>query len=40
MIIYINRIENVIKFKIKTGSHLELLTSVTMELLGSTGKKG
>ena len=34
---YINKIENRIKFKIKTGYHLELLTpEETMKLLGST----
>ena len=34
--IYINKIENRIKFKIKTGCYLELLTPETMELLKST----
>ena len=34
--IYINKIENRITFKIKTGYYLELLTPETMELLGST----
>ena len=34
---YINKIENRIKLKIKTGYHLELLTpEETMKLLGST----
>ena len=36
--IYINRTENRIVFKIKTGYKLELLTSETMKLLGSTKK--
>ena len=34
--IYINKIENRITFKIKTGYYLELLTSETMKLLGRT----
>ena len=34
--IYINRIENRITFKIKTGYYLKLLTPETMKLLGST----
>ena len=34
--IYVNKIENRITFKIKTGYYLELLTPKTMELLGST----
>ena len=34
--IYINKIKNRIMFKIKTGYYLELLTSETMKLLGST----
>ena len=34
--IYINRIENKITFKIKTGYYLKLLTPETMKLLGST----
>ena len=34
--IYINKIENRIMFKIKTGYYLELLTPETMKLLGST----
>ena len=36
---YINRMENRITFKIKNGYHLELLTSETMKLLGSTESK-
>ena len=36
--IYMNRIENRIVFKIKTGYKLELLSPETMELLGSTKK--
>ena len=36
MRIYTNKIENRITFKIKTGYYLELLTSETMKLLGST----
>ena len=34
--IYINKIENRITFKIKTGYYLEILTSETMKLLGRT----
>ena len=37
--IYINKIENRITFKIKTGYHLELLTPETMKLFGSTKRK-
>ena len=37
--IYVNKIENRITFKIKTGYHLELLTPETMKLLGSTKNK-
>ena len=37
--LYINKIENGIKFKIKTGYYLELLTPETMKLLGSTKRK-
>ena len=37
--IYINKIENRIKFKIKTGHYLELLTPETMKLHGSTKSK-
>ena len=36
--IYPNKIKNRIAFKIKTGYKLELLTSETMKLLGSTKK--
>ena len=37
--IYVNKIENKITFKIKTGYYLELLTPETMKLLGSTKSK-
>ena len=37
--IYLNKIENRITFKIKTGYHFELLTPETMKLLGSTEDK-
>ena len=37
--IYVNKIENRITFKIKTGCRLELLTPETMKLLGSTQNK-
>ena len=37
--IYVNKIENRITFKIKTGYYLELLTPKTMKLLGSTKSK-
>ena len=37
--IYLNKIENIITFKIKTGYYLELLTPETMKLLGSTENK-
>ena len=37
--IYVNKIENRITFKIKTGYSLELLTPETMKLLGSTKNK-
>ena len=37
--IYINRTENRITFKIKSGYYLELLTQETMKLLGSTVSK-
>ena len=37
--IYVNRIENRITFKIKSGYYLELLTPETMKLLGSTESK-
>ena len=35
MIIYVNKIENRITFKIEAKYYLELLTLVTMKLLGS-----
>ena len=37
--LYINKIENRITFKIKSGYYLELLTPETMKLLGSTESK-
>ena len=37
--IYVNKIENRITVKIKTGYYLELLTIETMKLLGSTKSK-
>ena len=37
--IYVNRIENRITFKIKSGYYLELLTTKTMKLLGSSESK-
>ena len=37
--IYVNRIENRITFKIKSGCYLELLTPETMKLLGSAESK-
>ena len=37
--IYVNKIENRVTFKIKDGYSLELLTSGTMKLLGSTKNK-
>ena len=37
--IYINKIENTITFKIKTGYYLELLTPYAMKLPGSTKSK-
>ena len=37
--IYVNRIENSITFKIKSGYNLELLTPETMKLLGSAESK-
>ena len=37
--IYVNKKENRITFKIKTGYYLELLTPETMKLLGSTENK-
>ena len=36
---YVNKIENRVTFKIKNGYSLELLTSETMKLLGSTENK-
>ena len=39
VIMYINRIENRITFKIKNGYYLELLTPETIKLLGSTESK-
>ena len=35
----VNKIENIIIFKIKTGYYLELLTTETLKLLGSTENK-
>ena len=37
--IHVNKIENKITFKIKIGYYLELLTTETMKLLGSTENK-
>ena len=37
--IYVNKIENRITFRIKSGYYLELLTPETMKLLGSTESK-
>ena len=37
--IYVNKIENRITFKIKTGYYLEILMLETMKLLGSTKSK-
>ena len=37
--IYVNKIENRITFKIKSGYYLELLTPETMKLFGSTESK-
>ena len=37
--IYVNKIENRIKFKIKTGYYFELLMPETMKLLGITKSK-
>ena len=39
ILIYVNKIKNRITFKIKKGYYLELLTSETMKLLGSTKSK-
>ena len=38
MRMYVNKTENRITFRIRTVYYLELLTSVTMKLLGSTKK--
>ena len=37
--IYVNKIENRVRFKIRNGYSLELLTPKTMKLLGSTKNK-
>ena len=37
--IYVNKIENRITFKVKTGYHLELLIPETMKLLENTENK-
>ena len=37
--VYVNKIENRITFKIKTGCSIKRLAQETMKLLGSTGKK-
>ena len=37
--LYVNKIENRITFKIKTGYYLELLMPETIKLLGSTKSK-
>ena len=37
--IYVNKIDNRVTFKIKTGYHVKLLTRETMKLLGSTKNK-
>ena len=37
--IYVNKIENIITFEIKTGCYLKLQTPETMKLLGSTKSK-
>ena len=39
MRIYLNKIENSVTFKIKTGYYLKFLTPATMKLLGSTKSK-
>ena len=39
ILIYVNKVENIITFKIKTGYYLELLMPETMKLLGSTKSK-
>ena len=38
-IIYVNKIENIITFKIKTGYYLKLLTPETIKLLRCTKNK-
>ena len=37
--IHVNKIENIIKFKIKTRYYLKLLTHETMKLLGNSKSK-
>ena len=37
--IYVNKIENTIMFKIETGYYLQLLMPATMKLSGSTKSK-
>ena len=37
--IYVNKIENIITFKVKKGYYLELLTPETIKLFGSTKSK-
>ena len=37
--IYVNKIENKITFKIKTGYYLEVLMPKTMKVLGNTKSK-
>ena len=37
--IHVNKIENRTTFRIKTGYYLEILTTETMKLLGSTKSK-
>ena len=39
MKIYVNKVENRITFKIKTGYYLELLTPETKNLIGSSKSK-
>ena len=39
MRIYVNKIENRMKFQIKTGYYLEVLSTEIMKLLGSTENK-
>ena len=39
VVIYVNKIENRVTFKIKNGYSLELLSSEAMKLLGSTENK-